>query len=135
MNVVWVRYLLRFDGLAGLSAGLLTLSTCDWLADIYGLPRSLVIFNGLVNLLYGTYSSTLATLRKRPIYLINALSLANCFWAVVCFVFIFRMPVTATALAYGQSAFEGLFVGTLGILEWKYRHFLTGSSDGVHHGS
>ncbi len=124
MSQFLVRYLLRFDGLAGLAAGVNTLLIHTWLASLYGLPTSVLLLNALANLAYGTFSSTLATLPKRPLSLIKTLSIANCMWAVVCFAFAFNLPSTATVFAAGHAVFEGLFVGSLGIIEWRYRHQL-----------
>ncbi len=121
-----IRHLIRFDGIAGLMAGTFSLTFSAWLAELYGLPRSIVVFNGIVNLMYGTYSSTLASLRHRPIAMVIALSFANCLWALFCFAFVFQMPASATVFAVGQALFEGVFVGSLGVLEWRYRGRVAG---------
>lgn len=56
MKEMLIRHLRRLDGIAGLTAGLFVLSLSHWLANLYALPIQLLIFNGIANLLYGTYS-------------------------------------------------------------------------------
>ncbi len=77
MRELLIRNLRRFDGLAGLVAGLNSLMTLTWLADLYGVPRSILFTTALANLIYGTLSSTLVLLPKRPLVTIKLLSIAN----------------------------------------------------------
>ncbi len=126
MSDYLIGKLIRLDGLAGLSVGVFVLCLAQWLTGLYGLPASILYFSGVMNLLYGTYSTILASLRYRPLLMVQFLSVANCSWAGLCFAYVFAMPPTATLLGVGAAVFEGLFVGGLGIIEWYYRKRLAG---------
>ncbi len=95
------------------------------LADLHHLPRSLLIFMGLANLLYGSYSLSLAVRRQRSLRSIQILCIANLLWAPICFSLaaIFRQPISVFGLVHLIG--EGLYVGGLGFVEWQFRYRLT----------
>lgn len=75
------------------------------------------------NLLYGSYSLTLAS-RRRPLPFILLLIAANAAWALFCFFQLWSHAAMANLLGRAHLAFEGLFVGSLAALEWRFRHTL-----------
>jgi len=74
------------------------LLAAQWLSQLYHLPKGIIVFVGCVNLLYASYSFTLANYKKRALFLINILVIANSIW---------------------------VFVGALARLEYQWRHQLT----------
>lgn len=116
--------LLHIDGLGGLSVGVLVLLFNTWLSELYGLPQKIVIFMGVVNLIYGSYSTTLALRSDRPLKLIVLLVFANLTWTGICFVLLVKFSETLTIFGLLYIIGEGLYVGWLGCLEWRWRKFL-----------
>lgn len=114
-NLLWI------DCIAGGLVGTLTLTFSAWLSQLYELPRELLIVFGLANLLYGCYSFSLAIRKRRPMYLIMLLIIANAVWAGICFILAVNYATTATIYGQIQLVGEGIFVGGLAWLEWKYR--------------
>jgi hypothetical protein len=113
--------LLWFDGLAGGGVGLLVVALHRWLAGWYGLSAELVLGVGVVNVLYGTYSSSLALRATRgsppPPLAVRALVAGNLGWTVVCAILVATHLQRESALGLVVLAGEGLFVGALGLVE------------------
>ncbi len=108
------------DWVAAAVAGVLVLSLRGWLADLYGLPAALLLVVGVVNLAYGGVSFTLAvSSRGGRVPFLRAVAAANMAWAVCCFVLAGVWSGEASAFGIAQLVGEGLFVGTLGVLEWR----------------
>ena len=118
-NLLWV------DCSAGLIIGALVLSLDDLLSRWYGLPRGLIFFLGVANVAYGLFSLSLAVRRKRPMSLIRLLVTGNLAWAVVCTGLVLAYLDTASPVGLALLLGEGLFVGGLGVLEWRSRRLLT----------
>lgn len=122
-KILWV------DGLGGLAVGVLMLammlSAGGWLSGIYRLPLDLLWIMTAANLIYGTYSTTLAFRARRPMTLILLLVAANAAWAVVCFRWATLHWQTAHVLALVHLVAEGLWVGGLACVEWRWRRELT----------
>lgn len=118
------KRLLWIDCTAGAIVGLFLLLLSPWLAPLYGLPQGLLLFNASANLLYGSYSFSLARRAVRPMPLLLLLVLANAAWSAVCLVLVARYWHDATPLGVATLAFESLFVGGLAALEWRHRHTL-----------
>lgn len=116
-----MRRLLWIDCTAAGLAGLAMLALSAWLSALYGLPQSFVIGLGVVNLLYGAFSFSLARRASRPLKLIVALAAANGAWAVVCIALAVAVGGSATLFGLAHLVGEGLFVGGLGALEWRWR--------------
>ena len=116
--------LLWVDCSAAAMAGVFVLALSGWLSGFHGLPRSLLIFVGAVNLLYGAYSFSLAVRVERSPALIKLLVCGNACWAIACVVlatsFLGRATVFGLAHLYG----EAILVGGLAALEWHQRHHL-----------
>lgn len=123
-----LRKLLWIDCLGALFAGFLVLSLASRLAGLYGLPRDFLVCLGLANLAYGTYSLALAARSRRPVPLIAALAAANIAWAPFCFTSAIVLAGTASPYGLAHLILEGIYVGGLGVLEWKRRHQLAVAS-------
>lgn len=114
-NILWI------DCTAAALAGIAVLTFSGWLSVLYALPQGLLLFTGAVNLLYGSYSFTLAMRAIRPRSLINLLVLANLLWTVVCLGLAAVFGGSASLFGIGHLVGEAAFVGSLAILEWKWR--------------
>ena len=113
--------LLWLDGLGGLLAGAVVLLLSGWLSELEGLPEGFVVFMAGTNLVYGSYSTSLARRSARPPVRIAILACANILWGVLClgFPFWFRDQITGFGLLHVLG--EGAYVGGLGCLEWRWR--------------
>lgn len=118
------RYILRIDGSAGLIAGIVVWLLRDTLIGLYQIPPWLLTVHITANLVYGISASLIASWQHRPIGAVVALSVANLLWATVCLVTAVLRAPTASLFGIGHFVGEGLFVGTLGVLEWRWRHAL-----------
>jgi hypothetical protein len=115
------RKLLWVDGFAGLIAGSLMLLAIDFLERWYKLPRDLLLFIGLANVTYASYSLSLAARTVRAMKFIVLLVGANLFWSVVCLVMAAVYFDVASPFGLAQLVGEALFVGVLAGLEWRWR--------------
>ena len=68
LSLVWGLYDYRLPGIPLFvpPAHALVLLLGPWLIEVYRLPRGLLLFIGVTNLLYASYSFTLALRGKRP---------------------------------------------------------------------
>jgi len=119
------RKLLWVDCSAGAIVGVTVLLLHGWLSKWYGLPQNLVLFMGVANLAYASYSFSLALRKKRPLALIRLLVIANLAWALLLLIWVVVFNGTASPLGLAYLVMEALFVGGLGILEWGSRGLLT----------
>lgn len=118
------RKLLWFDGFAGLIAGSLMFLASGLLEQWYKLPRELLLFIGLVNVAYASYSLSLAARSVRAMKFIVLLVGANLFWSAVCLVMAVAYFDVASPFGLAHLVGEALFVGVLAGLEWRWRAFL-----------
>ncbi len=123
-SIDWRRRLLWIDAMSGLTAGVIVLALCRWLSLCYGLPWKFIMFMGVVNLTYGCYSLWLARLRVRPMVWVALLPVANAAWTIACFGFAGFFSQTANVLGLVHLMGEGVYVGTLASLEWRWRGLL-----------
>ena len=106
--------------MAAAVAGALLLAFHTWLADLYALPCELLLVMGLANLAYASVSFTLAALRRGDrVPLLRVVAVANVAWAVVCATLAAVWSGEASLLGTGQLIGEAVFVGGLGVLEWR----------------
>jgi len=119
-----LRRLLWIDCTAGAVAAAAMFVLSSWLSRLYGLPRGVLLFMGAANLLYASYSFSLARRAARPMYLIKLLVYANATWVLVCFGLAMRFREQATGFGLAHLVGEALFVGGLAALEWNQRHRL-----------
>jgi hypothetical protein len=104
--------------------GVMVVTLSGWLSRLEGLPQELLVVTGAVNLLYGSYSLSLAVRAERPMRLIKLLIVANLAWAPVCLMLLAVYAATATPFAYLHLGGEAIYVGTLAVFEWRYRELL-----------
>jgi hypothetical protein len=116
--------LLWIDCTGAAVAGAAVITFSGWLSQLEGLPQELLIFTGAVNLLYASYSFSLAIRDERPMRLIKLLVVANLGWAPVCLVLVLAFSATATPVAFVHFVGEAIYVGTLAVFEWRYREVL-----------
>ncbi|PYC22544.1 hypothetical protein DMO17_13865 [Aquipseudomonas alcaligenes] len=115
------RHLLWVDCAAAATAGVLMLLLGPWLSEVYRLPRGLLLFIGVTNLLYASYSFTLALRGKRPRLLLYGLVAGNALWAGACVVMAVQFAGAASLFAQIHLVGEALFVGGLAACEWRWR--------------
>jgi hypothetical protein len=119
------NHILWIDCTAAAFAGLIVLLAAQWLSQLYHLPKGIIVFMGCVNLLYASYSFTLANYKKRSMLLLNILITANSIWVLVCLVMLWKFWQEMTIFAVLHIAGEAVFVGTLARFEYQWRHQLT----------
>lgn len=106
--------------MAGAVIGVLVLSLSGWLSGLYALPRGLLLWMGLANLVYAGVSFTLAMRRRGDhVPMLRFIAAANIAWAMLCATWAVLWFGKASPLGVGQFVAEALFVGGLGVLEWR----------------
>ncbi len=123
-TVIVRKRLLWIDGSAAAVAGAAVLLVRVWLTEWYRLPQDLLVFIGVVNLAYASYSLSLAARPHRPMWLILTLVAANLMWSVVCIILAVAYRETATLFGLAHLIGEALFVAGLASLEWRWRQLL-----------
>jgi len=119
-----LRNLLWIDCAAGAAVGVAVLGLSGWLADLYALPRGLLLATGAANLLYAAFSFSLAVRRRRTLPWVSALAAANVAWGAVCVGLLAAFGGSASAFGVAHLAAEAVFVGGLGAVEWRVRERL-----------
>ena len=118
------RLLLRLDSVAGLCVGVVVLLLTPWLATLYAMPEPWVRGMGLANLAYGAASGVLAWRAVRGLDVsrraVTTLGLANVSWAAVCLVLAGVFVGDASSVGVAMLLAEALFVGGLGVAEWRW---------------
>jgi hypothetical protein len=122
--VPFAKKLLWVDCIGAALAGVTVIALSGWLARLEGLPQEVLLFTGAVNLLYGSYSFSLAVRRERPMRLIKLLVFANLAWVPVCLGLVVAFSATATPFAFLHLVGEAVYVGVLALLEWRNRDLL-----------
>lgn len=122
-----VGRLLWIDCIAAALAGTVVLAFVDALAEAYAMPSSWLRTIGAINLLYACLSGTLAIRRRRPMSWIVLLCIANGAWSMACVGIAVTAAGTATPFGMAHLLGEGLFVGSLAALEWRWRDRLATS--------
>jgi hypothetical protein len=125
-----LRRLLWIDCAAGALAGAAVLALGPWLSRLYALPRELLLFVGAANLLYASYSFSLARRAERPMFLVKLLVYANAAWVPVCLGLAASFRGRATVFGLAHLIGEALFVGGLAALEWSQRDQLAAGAAG-----
>ncbi|MDX1420782.1 MAG: hypothetical protein R3181_12500 [Rubricoccaceae bacterium] len=119
-----LRRLLWIDCTAGAVVGVAVLALSAWLSALEGLPRGVLLATGAANLLYASFSFSLAIRPVRPVHLIQRLAVANMAWAPVCLGLAAAFAGSVTPFGVLHLVGEAVFVGGLGALEWRHRHRL-----------
>ena len=120
----WRRNLLWADCSAGAIVGVAMLLLSGLLSAWYQVPYDFLIFMGIVNLTYAAYSFSLARRSERPMLLIQLLAVANMVWGLLCFRWAVVFSDTASFFGVAHFVLEGIFVGGLGAIEWRWRELL-----------
>lgn len=115
------KSLLWIDCTGGVVAGVAVLTLSGWLSTLYRLPVDLVVTMGIANLVYGGFSFSLARRRTRPRALLLVLVAANLCWALFCAITTVIVATRASYFGLAHLILEGMYVGGLGMLEWKHR--------------
>ena len=112
--------LIAIDWIGGAVAGTLILFLRGWLTGFYALPSHLLLAIGIANLAYSCVSFTLA-MRSHGVTVpyLRVIAVANVAWAVCCAVFTVVWFNSASVFGLGQLVGEAVFVGGLGLLEWR----------------
>lgn len=113
------KSLLWVDCLGALVVGVLVFTLSSWLSALYAMPEPFVIALGAANLTYGAFSLSLArrTVRPRALLLLSGANLA---WAVFCVIASIILAAQASAYGLALLLLEGVYVGGLGLLEWRF---------------
>jgi hypothetical protein len=117
MNHIPLRQLLWCDCTAAAVNGTVLLVLSGLIAPLLGLPRALVVFNGLVNVTYGAFSFSLARQPSPPLGRVRALVAANLGWVAVCVVMAMYFARPGSWLGAGYLLTEGFLVGLLATVE------------------
>lgn len=119
-----LRRLLWLDCSAGAIVGVIVIAFSAWLSRWEGLPREILLFTGAVNLLYASYSFSLAVRAERTMRSIKLLVFANLAWVPVCLGLALFFRGQATVFGLAHLVGEAIFVGGLALLEWTQREQL-----------
>lgn len=118
------RAILWLDSIGAVAVGILVLSLRAWLAPLLGFSVGLVTFLGGMNLVYGAYSGPLAFRASRgrdpSRFAVDFLVVANLAWAMVCASIALLNGRGASVFGIGHVALEGLYVGSLALVERRY---------------
>ena len=117
-RILWI------DWIGAAVVGVATISLRDWLSEVGGLPRDVLLTVGLANLAYAAFSLSLSLRPTRSMRLIGILVGANLAWSVVCLGLLLGHWSTVNALAVLHLGGEALYVGVLAMLEWRGRERL-----------
>jgi len=121
-NILWV------DCLGGLCVGIVVLLLCQPISSWDGLPLAVVIAMGIVNVAYGAYSLFVTTRNPRPTWLVAVLAAANMAWLFVCVLIAYSHWQQITLLGIIHVIGEGIYVASLGLIEWIWKDELGNSS-------
>ena len=121
-NILWL------DCIGGLLVGILVLLFCRLISTWDGLPLNVIIFVGMANLLYGSYSLWVTTRAPRPLKVVTILAFANMGWLAVCITIIAVNWTEISTFGVLHKLGEGLFVSILGYTEWHWRKSLAAPS-------
>jgi len=125
-----LKRLLWVDCVGAAVAGVAVIALSGWLSALEGIPEGVLLFTGAVNLLYACYSFSLAVRAERPPRRIALLVVANLAWAPVCIGLAAAFSATATPFGYVHLVGEAVYVGGLGVLEWRHRALLVTAAPG-----
>ena len=117
-KILWV------DCLGGLLVGVIVLCACQPISRLDNLPLGIIVGVGIANLVYGSFSLWLTTRHSRPRSLIKLLAIANMLWLVVCIVIVVTNWQQISIFGILHKLGEGLFVASLGYLEWDWQDAL-----------
>lgn len=118
------RRILWVDCTAALLAGVVVVALSGWLSRLHSLPQTLLLFIGMVNLLYAAFTLTLALQARRPMVLIRLLVFANATWGIACLGIAAYFWTQASIFGIAHLVGEAAFVSGLATIEWRQRYLL-----------
>lgn len=119
--------LLWIDSLGALLVGVPVVLFRESIAVLHNLPLNTVVFLGVANLVYGCFSLSIAVRKKRSVSIISTLAIANILWAPICWILYSMYSSEISLLGTLHILGESLYVGMLGIIEYKNRNLLIGT--------
>ena len=114
------RRILWLDSLGALVVGVLVLALSAPLAELYVLPRALVVTLGVVSCGSGTLARQASRGMRPARRWVDLLIGANLAWTVVCALLAAAWWSEASAWGLAQLLGEGVYVGGLGLVEWRW---------------
>ena len=116
-----LRALLWVDCCAAAVVGAagLVLAATGYSSSLTGLSGGLLAVVGCANILYGSYSFTIATAARPKVGAVRFLVAANAVWSLACVSMVLTFSGTATLLGMSYLAGEAVFVACLAYLEWR----------------
>lgn len=120
-GIISLRTLLWVDCCAGFIVGAVGLVlTVIWpLSQVLGLPKLLLFAICFANLLYLSYSFSIAIAVLPSVRQVSLLVSVNIVWAVACLFMVASCLGSATMLGLAYLLFEAFFVGCLAYFEWR----------------
>ena len=120
-GILSLRTLIWVDCCAGFSVSAvgLALTVIGPLSQVLGLPKLLLFAIGFANLLYASYSFSMAIAVLPIARSVSLLISANLVWAVACLVMVASYFGSASILALTYLLCEAFFVGCLAYFEWR----------------
>jgi hypothetical protein len=119
-----IQRILWVDCIGAIATGVSMLILSGWLSSLSGFRREFVIGHAFVHLIYGAYSFSLAVRKRRPMWMLLVLIVANAAWGCFCLIFAGTLLGDAPVFAAAQFTLEGLYVGGLALIEWNRRELL-----------
>jgi len=124
MNRHQKQRILWLDCTGGLVAGAVVLLAARFFSDLECLPLWIIRFVGFANLAYGCYSLWVTVQIPRKLVLVKCLALANMAWLAVCIAIVVTYWNEVSVLGIGHMLAEGIYVASLGVIEWRWRNAL-----------
>jgi hypothetical protein len=114
-----LKKLLWIDGIAALLAGIILLVFSDRLSTFFILPEKVLNAQGIIALVYSTYSINLARRQSNSQRLLYLLVFANAAYTIlaVCLLLYFFKTASMYGVLYFMA--EILFIGLLAFFEWR----------------
>ncbi|MBM9576501.1 hypothetical protein JWG45_04965 [Leptospira sp. 201903070] len=119
------------DSVSAFIAGAFTLIFSSFLCEWYRWPLHLILFIGMVNMLYGFYSGFISfrfitgNLVAKEIIIL--LIIANSLWGGYCLTQIFYLQSSSSILGLLHLGFEAIYV--LGLAYWEAKILLPNSKE------
>ena len=116
-----LRALLWIDCSAAAAVGAsgLVLSASGYFVSLTGFPGWLLVLVGCANILYASYSFSIASAARHSARAVRFLVLANAVWSLVCVSMVTALSSSATLLGMSYLIGEAAFVASLAYFEWR----------------
>lgn len=117
------RFILTLDSTGALVVGVFILLFSSLISNLTGWQESFTRMEGVVNLIYGSYSGILLLLFRRGNLhriFVFILVTANSLWGLQCFTQVWRLKEEATYIGTATFILEGIYLLVLAYLEAKF---------------